>query len=729
MTAEHTMSDFPHIDTPEPVGPIWTGGFEQTMVSQDGIDYNLLYLPDKHNDIMQQAGKPPVYYWVPDGVRLAEKPNGDYKFYFLHFAGVQTGSTTVGVIPGMTREITGGALSFTVTTAPPDGVLAKAHQQILDTWKDKGDRYTMYRSSAPAPTPGDPAYLRPLPIYSNNMTVTNASMNPDGSLTSGGGTDPFFWKGFGQGPGTVDPLGENSFTFMMGSTAAEIVAAGFKANQSILSVVENLQMPMWAPIASLTMTSDFQRVFDHLSVAAQAHYFWSAADVKSTWNDLRLSGAIKVDIEIDPTLQGADDQEKTIDKFIDMLIPMWMDQDKQVIFQPMPQVPDAQAPQTGSDQCFGTGWGLGVGVSLDFRHDQVDIANSFQYTSDRKYLQPNTIGGTLDGLADVLKKDPSQLRKYFGELYLDDFDSMITVTCKPDVNWPDPTKNWTGDPVAVVNVQVGYPKTSGELKWQGNTFSPPANPSQVVPDNPTAGMPTGAPGSTNPAGAPSAFLTFADGTSSSQWFARMTQKVATDVTNPPQGWTPDKMYVKRSIEFKSAVSDTDSPYVRQRVEVGHIELDPGENGTLTNDLAEPVKCDHTGVLSVGPITIDGHLVGNWTADVKLKPTGTRLDGTSRDDDVVTFSYSATDQGIPTTDSTGKVVAPANNRYWLIYTGQPDYKPTFSYQVTINRNADIGDAAPPNDGWIGPWVQASGNGPLQVLAPRVGQPGVTVINPQ
>ena len=154
-------------------------------------------------------------------------------------------------------------------------------------------------------------------------------------------------------------------------------------------------------------------------------------------------------------------------------------------------------------------WG---GCLLDFRHDQVDIANSFQFTSDQKYLQPHTVGGTLDGLADLLKKDPTQLRKFFGELYLDDFDRMITVTCKPDVNWPDPARSWTGDPVNFVSVQVGYPATSGALEWSANVFSRPANPSQVVPDNPASGMPTGTPGSTNPSAAPNAFITFADGT-------------------------------------------------------------------------------------------------------------------------------------------------------------------------------------------------------------------------
>ncbi|MFI6155495.1 hypothetical protein ACIBCA_22740 [Kitasatospora sp. NPDC051170] len=709
------MTDFPNIDTPEPVGPIWTGGFESTVVSHAGVDYTLLYLPDKHNDLLQQAGQPPVYYWVPDGVRLAEKPNGDLKFYFLHFAGVQTGSTTVGVIPGMTREITGGALSFTVTSAPPDGVLQQAHDQILGQWQDKGDRYTMYRSSAPKPTLGDPAYLRPMTVVSNNVSVTNASMNPDGSLTTGGGTDPFFWKMQGQGPGATDPVAENSFTCMMGSVAAEIVAAGLKANQSIISVVENLQVPLWAPITSLTMTSDWKRVFEHLSTAVQAKYFWAEADVKATWNDLRMQGAIKIDLEIDSTLPGADDQEKVADKYVEMLIPLWMEQAKQVIFQPMPTIPDAQAPAAGSSDCFGTGWGLGLGVSLDYRSDQVEIANSFQYQSDRRYLQPHTIGGTLDGLAGVLANDPSKLRQYFGELYLDDYDRMITVACKPGVNWPDPAKQWVGDPVDYVSVQVGYPNTSGALEWSGTTFGKPADPSAVVPEHPAAGLPAGEPGASSPSGTPSAFITFADGTTSTAWFARMTQKQAMDVTNPPDGWTPDKMFVRRSIVFNPAASDTDSPYVRQRVEVGKVDLDPGDNGTLTNELSQPVKCDHTGVLTVGPISLGGHLGGNWTAELALKPEGARLDGTSRESDVVSFTFSATDQAQP--------------RYWTIYTGQPDYQPKFSYQVTILRNADIGDTAPPNDGWTGPWITAtSGNGPLVAIPPHPGEPGVTVINP-
>jgi hypothetical protein len=49
------------------VGPIFAGGFQSIKAGQ----YELLYLPDLHNDLLQREGKAPVYYWMPGYVRLA----------------------------------------------------------------------------------------------------------------------------------------------------------------------------------------------------------------------------------------------------------------------------------------------------------------------------------------------------------------------------------------------------------------------------------------------------------------------------------------------------------------------------------------------------------------------------------------------------------------------------------------------------------------------------------
>jgi hypothetical protein len=98
----------------EPVGPIWTGGFEY----EDSQGYRIQFLPDKHNDELQREGKPPMYYWMPGGVRLELKTgDGDYKLHLIHFVGVQSGDTTVGVEG--TREVAGGVLSLTNTAAFP----------------------------------------------------------------------------------------------------------------------------------------------------------------------------------------------------------------------------------------------------------------------------------------------------------------------------------------------------------------------------------------------------------------------------------------------------------------------------------------------------------------------------------------------------------------------------------------------------------------------------------
>src|SRR5215475_12199953 len=111
-------------------GPIMAGGFETLTLNDAGVEYSLCFFPDKHNDELQAAGKPPVFYWMPNSMRLARKQNGDFKLSFLHYLGVQDGQTNLAVPPGSTRETSGGILSFAMTGAPPDGILTAAHKQI-----------------------------------------------------------------------------------------------------------------------------------------------------------------------------------------------------------------------------------------------------------------------------------------------------------------------------------------------------------------------------------------------------------------------------------------------------------------------------------------------------------------------------------------------------------------------------------------------------------------------
>jgi len=171
----------------EAVGPVFAGDFEVIATSTDAGSYHMLYLPDKHNDELQAEGKAPVYYWLPAAVRIARRGDtGDYKFHLIHFVGVQSSDTNVGV--DGTREVAGGVLSVTTTAAPPLGVLENAHQQLLERFKGDSRRYWGWR------IPEQPRFA-PVPIADSRTTITNLSPNADGTIpaetpTGGGGSTP-----------------------------------------------------------------------------------------------------------------------------------------------------------------------------------------------------------------------------------------------------------------------------------------------------------------------------------------------------------------------------------------------------------------------------------------------------------------------------------------------------------------------------------------------------------
>src|SRR6266576_7227806 len=153
----------------EAVGPIFAAGFQD--ITESG--YEILYLPDLHNDELQREGKAPVYWWLPNTVRLARKQGdtGDFKFSFIHFEGIRSGETHVGV-EGDDNEVTGGLLGFSTTASPPAAALKQSQDTLLDRFRGNDDKYWGWRTSV-APM------FRPAPIVSNVTTITNLSPNPD----------------------------------------------------------------------------------------------------------------------------------------------------------------------------------------------------------------------------------------------------------------------------------------------------------------------------------------------------------------------------------------------------------------------------------------------------------------------------------------------------------------------------------------------------------------------
>jgi hypothetical protein len=688
----------------DPAGPMMAGGFETIKVFESGVEYALLFLPDKHNEELQAEGRNPVFYWLPNSMRLARKPDGDYRLSFLHFVGTQDGDTNIGVRPGQTREASGGVLSFAMTGAPPDGVLSQAHKEIMQRMQDGNNRGRFWHVTPEAAGRSTLADVRPIPIRGSTLRIMLTDQDGAGGGKPG---DPFFVNAQGAGPASMTPTAEHPFIVNLGTFAAAQVEQGLLSVQTPIAVDADLTLPLWAPITRLHMTAHWERVFQHFTAQASANWWFTSADLKATWNNLRMSGDITVEIELDKTIPGADNKEEMINKYSEMLIGMWLDQAKQVIFQPMPEVQDPGPPRTGGIANSIFGWGFGAGFNLNYRRDKVEIANSFTFDIDQVYAQPHTMGGAVDGIAEVIAKDPAQRSKYLRTLYLDNWERKITTVCRPVVNWPDPDRGWHGDPVRYVSVQVGYPDVDGRIAWSAHDFTRPAKPSEVTASTVVG---DGAPvADTTPADpASSTTLVYASGASNEVFFARQTQKKADEVANAPDGWRPDQVFVRRTIHFDEPPSESADPYVKLLVEVNDVDLDPGEFGTRTDKLDVPVRADHAGVLSLGPISINVALPEETdVVEVELQAGGKTAAGDDRP--VVRFRYQKKDRD--------------TERYFSVYTGQPGYLPEYRYRVRVIREGTL-DAA--GQEWVGAWVDGAGNGPLTVRVPRKTDPGVEVI---
>ena len=701
----------------QPAGPMWPGGFETIVHTKDDGEYEVLYLPDLHNDELQAEGKAPVYYWLPNAVRIARKGDiGDYKFHLLHFVGVMSEDTTVGVKG--TSEVAGGVLSVTTTAAPPLAVLEASHKQLTE--KLRGDTRKYWAWSAPI----DPQFA-PMPVSDSRTHMSSLSPTLDGSLPSEqpaggagpapaqtpvtpgpaspgapgprsvellrsirprlvhsprtfregrdnvpGNLDQWYMRIEGQGPGSLNLDGENAYVALCGSLPAAILWQGFHGAYSPVVVSQTLNLKVWSETLRIHITGDWDRVFQHFSSAAQGRSFWFDADIKAEFNNLRISGGIKVEVEIDGTNPGADKMKEEVDKRIDLIVTKFTEEAKARIFDPAPpDVKPAEATSGGGGGLLGGLFGFGGGFALKYRRDETQLHLEYDETRQERFNLTTTVSSSLEGFFNEIKNDADAERKYFTTLYLDDWNRKITHTVKPVVNWPDPSRDWIGDPVAFVSAQIGYPSASGDIQWAAHVFES------------TATEPT------------------------TNWQPAVAKKATTDVASPPSGWTPDTSYVKRSIHFTEPPSETDNPYVRCYVEKNVVDLDPGPNGTATNELNLEIRADSAGKLDVGPISLNVLLDGPaQLVELDLQALGTTDDGTERP--ITKFTFASADQD--------------KERYWTIFTGQKDFLPRFKYRCRVIVK---GGLLTKGMEWVGPWVESAGNGPFVATVPTPDDPGV------
>jgi hypothetical protein len=693
------------------VGPVFTGGFEEFVIQDEsGEGHTLLFLPDRQNEALQRERKAPVFYYIPEQVRLARNPaNNDFKFRHIHFVGVFD-ETTVGIEKG---ETSGGVLALTTTSRFPATVLKQAEAQILERFSGRNDRYWGIQSRvapqiriapitanqtaisslapdasgatpniggggavpAPAPVPagpgGEPAPDGPRSRDFRQLGTRSAwAPVPHGRDFRGTQIDAWAWRLAGSGPGSITG-GENAYGGLIGPIPSEIVWAGFHGTYSPLFVTQNLVMPMWSQLMRVKITGSWERIFQHFSAHVNARYLWFSADIKAEFNNLRIGGDIKVEVDIDGTMPGAQEMEKMINQRIDLIVQQFTEQAKKAIFDPpAPQVEPAQASTSGGG-LFGSLFGGGAGLALKFRRDETHLNLSYEETRYFRYNQPHTISSSLEGFYNEIKNDPKAENKYFQRLVLGELNRKIFRIVKPVVNWPDKARNWAGEPVAFVSAQVGYPDSQGSVTWKPTTFQKSDSPE-------TTFRPVWV-----------------------QWRKG-------EVTNPPASWEPDETHVKRKIHLLEPPSESEFPFFHIDVEQNVIDLDPDPNGTLTNDNILEARADSAGTLDVGPVALGVELQSTAEiVEVEFRAKGKKADGQDRAAKVTRFRFISADQMEP--------------RFWRIYTGQSDFKTDYQYRVNVTVR---GTLTTKGQAWTGPWEDAIGNGPIMINVPLPDDPGVT-----
>ncbi len=669
------------------MGPTYAGGSQPII--KDG--YSILYLPDVNNRALIAAGESPVYYFIPNQVRMARKEGpdkGDYLFNMLRFAG--TGGE--GVIGGG-GDVAGGVLTFSVTGDLPAKTREQAEKQITEQvmgstesfWGAAGSRKSpLFRpaiiatsttsvSNVAPTTRGFPA-LAPSTrgTSGSDITFTGAPPAPgrrtrDGDTAGGAAAppvgndnnlDPWYWLMQGQGAGSIDPSGTHAFSGLLGTYPASICWAAFQGTASPLIVMQNYKLKVWSPVVTIKINGHWEKIFTHFSAAASGRYLWASVDLKAEFNKMKTDGTITVETLVDTTLPDADKIAERLQERTDLVFNKFMEQAQKVIFDPQPQ-PQVEAAQASSGGI--TPWG--VGVALKFRRDETHLNLSYEETSQFAYLQDHTVSSSLAGMFDEMRADPEAERKYFQTVYLDDWPRRLARVVRPVVAWGDKS-------VEFVSVQVGYPNTQGAINWEGHSFS-------------------GNEGN--------------DGT----WKFQTAQKVASDVSNAPAGWKPDMTWVKRKVHLAEPPSDIEDPYHRIQIERNVIDLDAGPNGTLLNDTTLEVRADSAGRLAVGPIQL-GVMLTDASQVVEAIFEATDEDGNPAGMAPVRFRWNYQDVDV--------------DRTWAIFTGDPVFRPFYRYQVSVTVKGTLFE---PGRAWSGGWVRTNGNGPIIVDIPRPDQPGVTV----
>ncbi len=639
-------------------GPAFVGQIMSRVVEDDrGGKHEIVFLPDKNNPELREAGKPLHYYFLPQSNRLATHSDETFKFAVQRFSGIMDPSKNIG--EDGYSELAGGVMNFTATLAPPPGVVQKAFDLIKDELQATQNKHYFWQKNTPIVAFPAPVALRSNSTVVHSLNYKNSDTGQDGEITDN--PDAWAFEIQGDGAGALNIMATNAFTVMMGRRPIELVWGAAKSGTSPLTLENHISYDVWTVPYKLTIVGDWERIRTHFSASAGVQYAWFNANASTEVNKLIENGAVTVDIEVGA---GLDMKEREkLDMAADTIITTIMTMVTTKLTEAGTTLEDeAAAAEHKVDaqevKKKKTGWfsmlqKFSVGVSAAVKHRKDVFEGSFTFTKqiEEQVTRAEVISSQMEGVFDELQDDEDALARYFTEVFLEEGFRKVHVIGTAIANWPE---NEVGDPIHSMKIQVGYPDSNGDINWKnsGRVLDGPTDEEMSKTTLPAVWVP---------------------GNKDARFVFDFTR-------HADRGDESENIWVRKTIAFK------ESPDVAVNEVVEVYE---------TNEHTIDVRAESSGQLLVGPIALDMTIPEEDKQIDVLVHVRTPKFG----EKVYRFNGSTL----------------STNRYYKVWYEKPEDIEGYEYMVDATvKGKRFGQKSVR---WESKWLKGDGNGPLTVEIPE------------
>lgn len=449
-----------------PEGPIWFGGNLTTETEdEDGRSYSIKWLPDKNNPNLRANGEPMHFYYMLDRSRLAEDTEGHYKFHLQKFAGVMDPNVNVGAEDY--SEPNGGFLTFTTTMKIPEAAMEAAKEELKAKVEQQYAHHPLLRWNGDMPEPN----FDNVPIVDNQTrlhTVSTAGRTDPatGSEGSSGPVDdeevpPWGWHVQGEGDGSLNPTGHNAFSALLGQHPVSLIEAATESGESNLVIENELTYNVNTPVSEITVSGNWEAIFDHFSAAAEAKNAFLKADIEHEVEEMERDGTIEIEISYNEAFVDEEEVDKWEDAADEIAQTFLSIAEDKILTKETPDVERASAD--APDAPLLPWWAPKADASFKNVEHTETLELDYSKEIDKRINRTSVQSSSLTGLFDEIQESEDAKDRYFSEVYLDEGWKKIHVISRANANWGG--EDGDGDPLHHISCEVGYPESDGSMQF------------------------------------------------------------------------------------------------------------------------------------------------------------------------------------------------------------------------------------------------------------------------